>query len=386
MVASAVSYNTTTRVATLAPASQLASSTTYTARVKGGSAGVKDSAGNALAADFAWTFTTAAGGDTTKPTVSVTSPATGATVSGTVQITASASDNVGVAGVQFTVDDVNVGSEDMSSPYSVAWDTTAAGNGPHTLTAVARDAAGNVTESSPVTVTVANAGTGPAGLVAAYGFSEPTGTTVNDTSGRNNTGTITGAVRTVSGKFGTALSFDGVDDWVTVNDSSSLDLKTGMTIEAWVKPTSLTGWRSVLMKENTNGLSYALYANDNDPKPAAYVRVEGEPLSDAAGGQAMLAANAWTHLTATYDGANLRIYVNGVEAGITPVTGSMVTSTLPLRIGGNGAWGEFFSGVIDEVRIYNRALSPGEIVSDMNTPVDSVVRPPAPPINLRIVQ
>lgn len=116
------------------------------------------------------------------------------------------------------------------------------------------------------------------------------------------------------------------------------------------------------------------------------MRTAGQSLSDAAGGTAILPTNAWTHLAATYDGSNLRIYVNGVEAGITPVTGPMVTSTLPLRIGGNALWGEFFRGVIDEVRIYNRARSASEIGNDMNTPVDGVVVPPAPPVNLRIVQ
>ena len=97
--------------------------------------------------------------DTTPPTVGITSPASGATVSGTVNVTASASDNVGVAGVQFMVDGATLGAEDTASPYAVAWNTTSASNGSHSLTAVARDAAGNRTTSSAVTVTVSN-GTG----------------------------------------------------------------------------------------------------------------------------------------------------------------------------------------------------------------------------------
>src|SRR5436309_10555397 len=93
--------------------------------------------------------------DTTPPTVSITSPSSGSTVSGTITVTASASDNVGVVSVQFLLDG-NVAAEDTSSPYSVSWDTTSAGNGSHTLTARARDAAGNTTTSSAVTVTVSN--------------------------------------------------------------------------------------------------------------------------------------------------------------------------------------------------------------------------------------
>jgi hypothetical protein len=94
--------------------------------------------------------------DTTPPVVSLTSPANAATVSGKVTVTASASDNVGVAGVQFELDGAALGVEDTSAPYSISWDTTADANGTHTLTAVARDAAGNRSTSAPVTVTVSN--------------------------------------------------------------------------------------------------------------------------------------------------------------------------------------------------------------------------------------
>jgi hypothetical protein len=95
-------------------------------------------------------------GDTTPPTVSISAPANGVTVSGTTSITANAADNVGVVGVQFRLDGANFGSEDTVAPYSVTWNTTAASNGTHTLLAIARDAAGNVTTSSSVSVTVNN--------------------------------------------------------------------------------------------------------------------------------------------------------------------------------------------------------------------------------------
>src|SRR5204863_31702 len=94
--------------------------------------------------------------DTTPPTVSISSPANGATVSGTITVAANASDNVGVAGVQFFADGAPIAAEDTTAPYSVSVDTTTASNGSHTLTAVARDAAGNRTTSAPVTVNVSN--------------------------------------------------------------------------------------------------------------------------------------------------------------------------------------------------------------------------------------
>src|SRR6266568_1054028 len=95
--------------------------------------------------------------DTTPPTVSITSPANGATVSGTISVSADASDNVGVAGVQFLLDGAALGAEDTAAPYSVALDTTKVANGSHTLAATARDAAGNRATSLAVTVTVSNA-------------------------------------------------------------------------------------------------------------------------------------------------------------------------------------------------------------------------------------
>ena len=95
--------------------------------------------------------------DTTPPTVSITAPANGATVSGTaVTVAATASNNVGVAGVQFKLDGANLGAEDTTAPYSVAWNSTTATNGSHTLTEVARDAEGNMATSAVVTVTVNN--------------------------------------------------------------------------------------------------------------------------------------------------------------------------------------------------------------------------------------
>lgn len=98
--------------------------------------------------------TAAAAGDTTPPVVSVTAPS--GTLSGTVTLSATASDNVGIAGVWFTVDGAVVGNEDTSAPYQVTWNSGTVANGSHTIRALARDAAGNVSTSAPVTVLVSN--------------------------------------------------------------------------------------------------------------------------------------------------------------------------------------------------------------------------------------
>jgi PKD repeat protein len=221
-----------------------------------------------------------------------------------------------------------------------------------------------------------------AGLVAAYGFDEPGDNLAFDASGNANDGVLSGPVRTSDGQFGSALAFDGLDDWLTVADHATLDLSNGMTLEAWVKPSALSGWRTVLLKEAAGGLAYALYAHDNAPRPAAYINTGGGDLP--APGAAVLATGSWSHLVTTYDGARLRLFVNGVEAASTAASGPLVQSGDPLRIGGNGVWGEYFSGLIDEVRVYNRALSSAEIQADMAAPVNAggAVAPDSFPLDI----
>jgi hypothetical protein len=328
----------------------------------------EDAAGNLSPASNEVSATAAA--DSTAPTVSITAPAGGATVTGTVSVTANASDNVGVVGVQFKLDGANLGAEDTTSPYSVSWNTTTVTNGSHSLTAVARDAAANSTTSAPpVTVTVSNTAPPPppTGLVASYNFDAGTGTTVADLSGNANNGTITGATWATAGKNGGALSFNGTSNYVQFPDSSSLDLTTGMTLEAWVNPAALgTTWRTVLFKAQGAGMVYALYANQDTTRPVGQVGIGSEKNVV---GTASLALNAWSHIAVTYDGSALRLYVNGALAATTAVTGTIPVSNGVLRMGGNSVWGEWFGGLIDDARIYNRALSAGEIATDMSTPV-----------------
>jgi chitodextrinase len=219
-----------------------------------------------------------------------------------------------------------------------------------------------------------------AGLVAAYGFNEGSGTTVTDVSGNNNTGTISGATRTAAGKFGGALVFDGTSAWVTVPDSASLRLTTGMTLEAWVNPSAVTSvWRDVIYKGND---SYYLEATStNGGRPGA-----GGTFGTAFG-TAALAENTWTHLAVTYDRVTLRLYVNGLQVSSVARTASIATSTNPLQLGGDNIYGQYFQGRIDEVRVYNRALAPEEIRADMatavgDTPPPSDTAAPSAPTNL----
>jgi hypothetical protein len=201
------------------------------------------------------------------------------------------------------------------------------------------------------------------GLVAAYGFNEGSGTVVNDVSGHGNNGTISGATWTTSGKYGNALSFNGTNALVTINNAASLQLTSAMTLEAWVYPTTVdSAWRDVIYKGNDN--YYLEGTSNNSSRPAMGGTFVGDLY-----GTSPLTANTWSHLAATYDGATMRLYVNGVQVASRAQTGVIATSTNPLQIGGDSIYGQHFAGRIDEVRIYNRALSAAQIQSDMNTPL-----------------
>ena len=137
-----------------------------------------------------------------------------------------------------------------------------------------------------------------------------------------------------------------------------------MTLEAWVRPTSLgTEWRTAILKEAGANYAYGMYANTGTTRPSANAVTGGTDHDQR--GSAALVTNTWAHVATTYDGANLRLYVDGALVGSQAATGSIATSTGQLRIGGNTIWGEYFAGLIDEVRIYNRALTQAEIQTDM---------------------
>jgi hypothetical protein len=234
--------------------------------------------------------------DTTKPVVVITAPRDGDTVSGTLSVSANAVDDVAVAGVQFRLDGVALGAEDTSAPYSVSWNTTTAANGAHVLTAVARDTANNTAGSLSVNVVVLNTVAQiPAGLVAGYSFDAGSGTTATDSSGKGNTGTLANTTWTTSGKFGGALTFNGTSSQVNIPDNTTLDLTNGMTLAAWVYPTSASSsWRTVVLKENTTDLVYALYGSGGTSFPQGMRVVSG--VTKSASGTAAPPVNTWTNV------------------------------------------------------------------------------------------
>jgi hypothetical protein len=311
--------------------------------------------------------------DTTPPTVSISTPVEGARVWGTVTVTAAATDNHRVVGVQLRLDGAPLGAEDTTAPFAVSWDTRTAADGPHTLTAVARDPSGNSRTSAPVTVTV-DSTFSPPDLIAAYGFEEASGTLVADGSGNGNAGTSVGATRTTAGRFGSALTFDGVDDRVDLPALGTF-YDGAFTYEAWVRKNSATLGDVAVVGSWVGGVlgggpmlwvnSGRLWTQTLATGAANYLTTNRTPL-----------AGQWQHIAATYDGVTARFYIDGVQVASRPYSGNAGDSNT-WRIGAYGPGPQgFFDGAIDEVRIYSRALSQTEIEGDMSSPVPRDTAPP----------
>ena len=325
-----------------------------------------------------------ASGDNAPPTVAITTPTSSGsftTTANQLSLGGTANDNVGVASVTWSNDRGGAGTATGTTSWSVP--SIALQTGTNVLTVTTKDAANN-TSTATLTVT---SGAPTGGLVAAYGFDETSGSTAADASPFGNTGTLGGGVtRSTAGRFGGALSFNG-SSTVNIPDAPSLRLTTTMTLEAWVNPSTVTSeWRDVVYKADDN--YYLMATSANGGFPAGGASFGNTSATTEAFGTSTLTANTWSHLAVTYDGATIRLYVNGTQVSTRAKTGSFTASSNPLQIGGNLVYGQFFTGLIDEVRVYNRALSATEIQSDMGRPVNQTSSgsiPPKPAVQLAIV-
>ena len=231
---------------------------------------------------------------------------------------------------------------------------------------VAVGPAGAVSAVSATSATIAAATPpAPTGLVAAYGFEETTGTSVDRARRTATRARSPGPPARPPAASVRALSFDGVNDLVTVPDANSLDLTTGMTLSAWVRPTALGNWRTVMLKTRPGGLLRALRQHRHQPAPRASSRPPPSRRPRHRGAAAERLDAPRRHLRRH----QVRLYVNGALVATRAGTGAIVVSTGALQIGGNTVWTEWFKGLIDEVRVYSRALTATEIPADRDRPV-----------------
>jgi len=207
----------------------------------------------------------------------------------------------------------------------------------------------------------------PAGLAAHYTFDEGAGTTVSDASGNGNTGTIVGDPLWGTGVVNGAMEFSG-DDYVNCGNGDSLQIQDAITITAWIKVASFTvEWETILAKGDD---SYRM-ARSAGTGNSIHFGCNG-PTGDNLDGNAIVTTDTWRHAAVVFDGAYKYVYIDGVEDARAASTGQINISTYDLYIAENAqATGRQLGGLVDDIRIYNRALSPEELagMAGRTTPV-----------------
>jgi len=223
---------------------------------------------------------------------------------------------------------------------------------------------------------------GETGLAALWHMDEGTGTTTADSSGNGNTATFKGSGEPawagsdggqwdgrsdVAFATGNSLTFDGSNDRLTVADSSSLGITEDITIEAWVKPTwaSYPDW-GLIYSDWYNGTNMSVHFSLYYGRVSLYLSSSGANY-DNLDGTTQLPLNQWSHVAATFDSGTFNVYLNGEADNTQKVSGTVTSifdSSYTKAIGIKNQGGSYvlpFKGTIDEVRIYNRALSAEEI-------------------------
>ena len=237
------------------------------------------------------------------------------------------------------------------------------------------DAAGVCTPNiSTPTPTPTPTATPAPGLVAAYSFNEGSGTTVQDASGHGITGNVIGATWTTGGKYGNALSFNGISGYVDLGNPGLLQITGSMTWSAWVKAVANPANDGQIIAKSDSGSGWQYKTTPDTGQQTFGLAISGGGSTFAHRySTTVRSLNVWYHVAGVYNAAarTLDIYVNGLpDNGILvgTVPASQVNSTVNVNIGRRNG-GYYFNGVIDNVRIYSRALSQSEIQTDMNAPV-----------------
>jgi hypothetical protein len=200
-------------------------------------------------------------------------------------------------------------------------------------------------------------------LVGHWPLDEGTGTNTVDVSGNNATGTLVGVSLPVwtSGVSSNALGFDGVQNEVVVPDAPPLSPTNALTLMAWVKAaTNLTS--DVLGKWSTNEVAGSYILGLTNGQVRLELMVNGQRVAVVGPGTSLPSTN-WNHIAGTYDGTQMVVYVNGQATGSQVASGTVDVVTEPLRIG-------LLSGQLDDVRVYDQALSSNSVAAVVATDSD----------------
>ena len=200
------------------------------------------------------------------------------------------------------------------------------------------------------------------GLVAAYLFNGAGGLTLRDAAGKSD-GTLTNFAQTAwtGGAFGKTLTFDGTDDYVNVPNNTTLAITGPITLAAWFRRVAASaGQYQAILSRWGGSNSYALLYDDT----SNLLRVSLQGLTTATVTRSVSIEDGnWHHAAATYDGANIRLYLDGVQLGAdTASTGTITDNAQALRIGrdNTGFGTAYWNGQLDAVMIWNRGLNGSE--------------------------
>lgn len=196
------------------------------------------------------------------------------------------------------------------------------------------------------------------------GTTVATGGGWSDTSGNFNEGELFNGASYNSGNLG-GVVLDGTDDYVSIPNSSSLNISSAITLEAWIYPTKNTGVQNVISK-STNAVNngYIYPRTDNGWTASIFY------LQTASGWNTLSATwpslNSWHYTAATYDGSTQKIYINGQLSASRNQTGTITTNSNSLVIGNQPGFAEYYGGRVSQVKIYNRSLTASEILQNYN--------------------
>jgi hypothetical protein len=210
------------------------------------------------------------------------------------------------------------------------------------------------------------------GLVGWWRFDEGTGSVAGDSSGNGNNGTVHGATW-VTGKYGKALSFNGTSSYVDIPLSNSLKGFTELTISFWAKKTSTVDFAGLVADDYGSGRQWDLLDHTNGVGATDNICFY---ITDGVAGDTLLSSHAlpigvWQYVTVVFKGSNfIKFYINGAidTQKSTTLSQTNPTPVFDHWIGRYSSY--YFNGIIDEVRIYNRALSAAEIQSDFQKSPD----------------
>ena len=208
----------------------------------------------------------------------------------------------------------------------------------------------------------------PSGMVSWWDGDAVTGTTARDIQDGND-GTLVNGATTALGKVGQAFSFAGLADYVNVPENSGLNLLHA-TIDMWIMPTmatsDLTGRHFIdkrLLGTPSTG-EYTGYVRGNGDIDFIFDTTGTDPFFD--GSLGLIPMGVWSHIAFTWDGSILNVYRNGIIIGTASGSGSIINNAESIKIGTRVDFNNFFKGLIDEVEIYNRALTQQEIQAIFN--------------------